>query len=120
MNKLGEELLEFFYDRNETLQEDFAAFMETEEYEVFMITQGYGHLIGWLTPKRWRVCITCGEPFIAFDKWNKMKYCQRETYRRHNKQGEPFPSAVRGKSVCFVEAARLRRREEKRHRSQEV
>lgn len=107
---LADELLPYFYDRAETLQEDCAAFMETELYGEVLEEIGQPELKGWLTPKRFKICATCGKPFISFDDRNRMKYCQSETYKRHKVSGEPFLAAKEGYSVCFMEARRVRRK----------
>lgn len=113
MNDLALELLDFFYDRNETLQKDFEEFAATEEYKQLMERSGKEELIEWLTPKRFKVCQTCGRPFISMDQGNRSKFCSYKTYRKHTKEGEPFKATERGKSECLMESRRRWKRAQK-------
>lgn len=57
-----------------------------------------------LNYKRLKVCKVCGEPFYCLDKMNQDVTCYKQTYTRHNKQGEPMK--MNGKSECYMQNRR--------------
>lgn len=63
-----------------------------------------------LTPQRFRLCRGCGTPFIAFDRFNQMRFCNN-LYKEHNViDGRPKVLTMKAWSACAVEQERLRMR----------
>ena len=47
--------------------------------------------------RHWKLCRTCGKPFLTMDKRSVSLTCYREEYKRHSKtNGRPF----KGDYVC--------------------
>ncbi|PJN92063.1 hypothetical protein, partial [Bacillus sp. mrc49] len=111
-------LLPFFtsdyYSNELDLQQDFTSFQDDESY-LEILEEGLNHcedalgiklgiqdLIG-LTPKRWKLCLVCGDPFLSYDKFNKSKICYSTTYKRFKVgQGTYFKAAQEGASKCYM------------------
>ncbi|MDO7487025.1 hypothetical protein Q5O89_16780 [Peribacillus frigoritolerans] len=60
-----------------------------------------------LNYKRWHLCSVCGEPFLAIDKFNKIRICNGQDYKRYkigneNREGSYYKATEKGKSVCFM------------------
>lgn len=118
-NYLGDQLLNVFqtgeYTTESDLQADFAAFKsDLKQYhnviDRVLQKNPLGRQLTWrkvkITAKRWRICKVCCKPFIAFDRFNKMKICVSNDYVRYNVDtGRYFKST--GKSQCFMLYRRL-------------
>lgn len=60
-----------------------------------------------LTPKRWKLCLRCGKPFLCYGNRNKSKTCYIVPYVRYRPsdtagEGKFFKAVLDGYSTCFM------------------
>jgi hypothetical protein len=115
-NYLTDKLLSVFqageYTSEQDLQEDFQMFkLNLKQYHAVLDRLLKDNLLNreltWrdikITAKRWHICKMFGKPFIAYDRFNKMKICANKDYVRYKTStGAYFKST--GKSKYMLHA----------------
>jgi hypothetical protein len=103
-----------YYNDVEQLQEDFQDWKmsDLKDYrdtlnEILQEIAPDGIELTWrdctkaVVKNRWKLCRCCGQPFLTYDKKNRMGFCYSTDYRRYKVgKGEYYKLAQKGVSTC--------------------
>lgn len=89
---LQNELLFFFskehYNTEEEFRKEFEEFKATPFYEMVMAQFGLEEVN--IQGKHWRICKSCGKPFLTMDRRSVSITCYREVYRRFSLRSKTY------------------------------
>lgn len=79
------------YISNEELHRDIDNFLNSDyfEYVIEGFERDHGiNIRNLMQAKRFKICDNCGHVFVAVDRGNREKFCNRDIYRRFSNDGK--------------------------------
>ena len=112
---LQDTLLEVFafdvYTDEEQLKKDFEELLHDpyyitvledfiKKYEVFNIS--LDKLYRGITPKRWKLCTQCKNPYLDYSTYNRTVLCYNQVYRRYAVTTQEYFKSSGSYSICYM------------------